>query len=338
MLPLTNPISIVLTVLAVTLLAPLLLNRLRIPYIIGLIAAGMALGPYGFGVLEYGEPLRVFGEVGLLYLMFLAGVEIDMYHLRHNYRRGIAFGLLTFALPMATGVGVAFCLPGTGLGAALLVGVMFASHTLLTYPIVNRFGLSRTPAVVISVCGTIVAVLLALIVLAEVVQARAQGGFRWNMTLLLTAKLALYAVGWRYLAPWLTRLFMRKVTDGVLRFVYILGMVLVMSLTAQLAGVASILGAFYAGLVLNRFIPARSVLMRRTEFAGNAIFIPWFLIGVGMVIDVRSLVQSSDTLIAALALTVAAIASKWISAKAGARLLRLDGTEGGLLFLSLIHI
>ena len=120
MLPLTNPISIVLTVLAVTLLAPLLLNRLRIPYIIGLIAAGMALGPYGFGVLEYGEPLRVFGEVGLLYLMFLAGVEIDMYHQRHNYRRGIAFGLLTFALPMATGVGVAFCLPGTGLGAALL--------------------------------------------------------------------------------------------------------------------------------------------------------------------------------------------------------------------------
>lgn len=332
MLPLTNPISIVLTVLAVTLLAPLLLNRLRIPYIIGLIAAGMALGPYGFGVLEYGEPLRVFGEVGLLYLMFLAGVEIDMYHLRHNYRRGIVFGLLTFALPMATGVGVAFCLPGTGLGAALLVGVMFASHTLLTYPIVNRFGLSRTPAVVISVCGTIVAVLLALIVLAEVVQARAQGGFRWNMTLLLTAKLALYAVGWRYLAPWLTRLFMRKVTDGVLRFVYILGMVLVMSLTAQLVGVASILGAFYAGLVLNRFIPARSVLMRRTEFAGNAIFIPWFLIGVGMVIDVRSLVQSSDTLIAALALTVAAIASKWIAAKAGARLLRLDGTEGGLLF------
>lgn len=329
---LTNPIAIVLIVLAVTLLAPLLLNRLRIPYIIGLIAAGMALGPYGFGVLEYDAPLRVFGEVGLLYLMFLAGVEIDMYHLRHNYKRGILFGLITFVLPMASGVGVALCLPGTGVSAALLVGVMFASHTLLTYPIVSRFGLSRSPAVVISVCGTIVAVLLALIVLAEVVQVRAQGGFGWNMTLLLAVKLVVYAVGWRYFAPWLTRLFMRKITDGVLCFVFILGMVLLMSLTAQLVGVSSILGAFYAGLVLNRFIPTRSVLMRRTEFAGNAIFIPWFLIGVGMIIDVRSLVHSSETLIAALILTAAAIVSKWIAARVSARLLHLDGTERGLLF------
>lgn len=331
-LPFTEPIAIVLTVMAVTLMVPLLFNRLKIPYIIGLIAAGMALGPYGFNVLEYDGALKVFGELGMLYLMFLAGVEIDMYHLRHNWRRGVLFGVITFSIPMIAGVACGWFLPNTSLMAALLVGVMFASHTLLTYPIVTRFGLSRTPAAVIAVCGTIVAVLLALIVLAEVVEARITGGFSWNSALWLIVKLTVYAVGWRYIALWLTRLFMRKVTDGVMRFVYILSMVLLMSVTAQIAGVASILGAFYAGLVLNRFIPARSVLMRRTEFAGNAIFIPWFLIGAGMVINVRSLIEDSEAAIAALVITAAAILSKALAAAAGAKLLHQDRTEGGLLF------
>lgn len=112
-LPFTEPIAIVLTVMAVTLMVPLLFNRLKIPYIIGLIAAGMALGPYGFNVLEYDGALKVFGELGMLYLMFLAGVEIDMYHLRHNWRRGVLFGVITFSIPMIVGVACGWFLPNT---------------------------------------------------------------------------------------------------------------------------------------------------------------------------------------------------------------------------------
>ncbi len=332
MFPLTDPIAIVLTVLGVILLVPLLFNRLKIPYIIGLIGAGMALGPYGFHVLEYDASFKIFGEVGILYLMFLAGVEIDMYHLRRNYRRGIEFGLLTFAIPMAFGIATTFLLPDCGWLAAGLVGVMFASHTLLTYPIVTRFGLSNSSAAVIAVCGTIVAVLLALIVLAEIVQIKVNGAFSTVMSLFLAIKLTIYAVGWRYAAPWLTRMFMRKVSDGVMRYVYVLAMVLVMSFTAQLSGVASILGAFYAGLLLNRFIPVRSLLMRRIEFVGNAIFIPYFLIGVGMVINIAELVEDWDVAFTAAVMTVGALLSKWIAAFLGSRMLRLDNTEGSLVF------
>lgn len=331
-LPLTDPTSIILTVLAVILFVPLLLDKIKIPYIIGLIGAGMALGPHGFHILDYDASFKIFGEVGILYLMFLAGVEIDMYHLRRNYRRGIAFGLLTFALPFAAGIATGLWIFDSGWLAAALIGVMFSSHTLLTYPVVTRFGLSNSRPAVVAVCGTIVAVLLALIVLAEVVQIKINGRFNTAMSLLLAARLVIYAIGWNYAGKWLTRMFMRKVSDGVMRFVYILGMVMLMSVTAQLIGVASILGAFYAGLVLNRFIPARSVLMRRTEFAGNAIFIPYFLIGVGMIINIRELIRNPDVLYSAGIMAAAALASKWMAALTSRRMLRMDSTEGTLLF------
>lgn len=332
MLPITDPIAIVLTVLAVILLVPLLFNRLKIPYIIGLILAGMVLGPHGCGVLEYDASFRIFGEVGILYLMFLAGVEIDMYHLRRNYREGIWFGLITFAIPMSAGIGAGVLLLDCGWLASGLIGVMFASHTLLTYPIVTKFGLNNSSGAVIAVCGTIVAVLLALIVLAEIVQIQVSGSFSWSMSGLLALKLIIYTLGWRYVAPWLTRRFLRRVSDGVMRFVYILGMVLLMSLTAQLAGVASILGAFYAGLVMNRFVPVRSLLMGRIEFVGNAIFIPYFLIGVGMAINIGELIQGWEVAYFSGVMTVVAIGSKWLSAYAGKAMLRLSGEEGSLVF------
>lgn len=332
MFPLSDPTAIILTVLAVILLVPLLLERLKIPYIIGLIAAGMALGPHGFHILEYDASFKIFGEVGILYLMFLAGVEIDMYNLRRNYKRGIGFGLLTFALPMCAGLAAGLWLLDGSILSATLIGVMFASHTLLTYPVVTRFGLSKSRPAVIGVCGTIVAVLLALIVLAEVVQIKIRGHFDIMMSLWLMLKMTLYAIGWSYVGKWLTRMFMRKVSDGVMRFVYILGMVMLMSLTARWIGVATILGAFYAGLVLNRFIPIRSVLMRRVEFAGNAIFIPYFLIGVGMVINIGEIVKGWDVAYTAAVMTVMALVSKWIAAFAAQKFFGMDRSEGTLLF------
>lgn len=332
MFPLTDPTSIVLTVLAAILLVPLLLERIKIPYIIGLIAAGMALGPHGFHILEYDASFKIFGEVGILYLMFLAGVEIDMFHMRRNWKPGLAFGLITFAIPMATGYCSAVWILGYDSLAASLIGVMFASHTLLTYPVINKFGLSNSRPAVLAVCGTIVAVLLALIVLAETVQISINGTFNLGKSLLLGGKLIIYVFAWRFIAPWLTRTFMRKVNDGVMRYVYILAIVMLMSVTAAIIGVASILGAFYSGLVLNRFIPVRSVLMRRTEFVGNAIFIPYFLIGVGMVINVGSLFEGLGVVKTAAVMSGMALLSKWIAAFATQKSFKMDSTEGGLLF------
>jgi Kef-type K+ transport system membrane component KefB/flavin-binding protein dodecin len=331
-LPLKEPTSIFLSVLAIILFVPLVFNRLKIPYIIGLIAAGMIVGPYGFHVLSRDAGFQMFGEVGLLYLMFLAGVEIDMYHLRRNYKKGILFGLLTFIIPMAAGIFGCRYLMDTSWLSAVLIATMFASHTLLTYPVITRFGLANSRGAVIAVCGTIIAVLLALIVLAEVVQIQIHDGFDLGQCSWLMFKLIVYVVVFGFFAPWLTRIFFRKFNDGVTQFVYVLAVVFLFSMVAQMVGVASILGAFYAGLVMNKFIPARSVLKSRIEFVGNAIFIPYFLVGVGMLINVRLIIEGWNVAWAAGIMTILALGSKWLAAFLSQKMLGLRSDQRTVLF------
>ncbi len=338
-LPLKEPSSIFFAVLAILLVVPLIFNRLRIPYIIGLIAAGIAVGPYGFNILARDASFEIFGEVGILYLMFLAGGEIDMYNLKRNYHSGIIFGLLTFALPLGAGLLCMVLLPDISVMSMAIIAVMFASHTLLTYPIVQRFGLTTSRGAVIAVCGTIVAVLLALMVLAAIVQAVSDAAiadaiptFSFSSSAWLILKCIVYVCALGWLTPIVTRFFLRKFNDGITQFVYILAMVLLFAEVARLIGVASILGAFYAGLVLNRFIPSRSTLMSRLEFVGNAIFIPYFLIGVGMLINIRLLVQGWDVLYTAGVMTLLALVSKWISALAIQKILRLGKLQRRMIF------
>lgn len=309
--PVRQPVAIFLIVLGIILLAPLFFNKLKIPNIVGMIIAGVIVGPYGFNILERDASFEIFGQVGILYLMFLAAVEIDMYNLRRNARGGIVFGLITFALPMSIGLPVVrYCLD-TGWLSAALIASMFASHTLISYPIINRFGLQNTRSVVIAVCGTIVSVLLSLVVLAEVVSTKVNGGFGWQSVIRLTVSVILYAVaiGWSF--PLITRWFFRKFSDQVTQFIYVLAMVFVASLLAQLIGLEAILGAFYAGLILNRFIPMRSGLMNRIAFVGNAIFIPYFLIGVGMLINVHVVFNGWMVVFSSVVMTLTALASKW---------------------------
>ena len=331
-LPFTQPVVIITLVLVIILCAPILFSRLKIPNIVGLILAGVAVGPYGFNLLARDASFEIFGQVGILYLMFLAAVEIDMYHLRRNYRKGILFGLVTFLLPMGIGIPLTHYALHTGWTSSVLIASMYASHTLISYPVVSRFGLSNNRGAVIAVCGTIVAVLLALLALAEVVAVRVSGYFDvWNLFILL-GLMAIYAlaIGWSF--PWLTRWFFRKVSDTVLQFIFILTLVLVASTLAKLIGLEAILGAFYAGLILNRFIPTRSALMQRISFVGNAIFIPYFLIGVGMLINVHVIFRGLGVAWAAAVMTATDLFTKGLAAWAGRRMCHLDASEGKMLF------
>lgn len=309
----TQPIPIFFIVLAIILLAPLLLNRLKIPHIVGMIVAGVVIGPYGLDVLQADSSFAIFGQVGLLYLMFLAGLEIDMYHLRLNLRRGLLFGVLTLVIPLVAGVLTSVWLLRLGWLTSLLLGAMYASHTLISYPVAARYGITKSPAVVVAVVGTIIAVTGALMVIAVTVTVDRENGFNPLDLLWLMARMAIWVGAILYAYPRVTRWFFKTYGDRVTQYVFVLATVFLAAWTAQLIGLEGILGAFLAGLVLNRYVPPASSLMSSIEFVGNALFIPYFLIGVGMMINLRVVADWTTLGVAGIMLAVALI-SKWLPA------------------------
>lgn len=309
----TQPIPIFFIVLGIILLAPLLLNRLKIPHIVGMIVAGVVIGPYGFDVLQADSSFAIFGQVGLLYLMFLAGLEIDMYHLRLNLRRGLLFGLLTLFIPLIFGLFTSVWLLGLSWDTSLLLGAMYASHTLISYPVAARFGIIKSPAVVVAVVGTIIAVTGALLVIAGTVTVSREGAFNPAAMLWLILKTGVWVGAVLYLYPRVTRWFFKTYSDRVTQYVYVLAMVFLAAWTAQVIGLEGVLGAFLAGLVLNRYIPPASALMSSIEFVGNALFIPYFLISVGMMINLR-IIANWDTLTVAAIMLAVSLLSKWLPA------------------------
>ena len=301
----TQPVQIFFIVLVIILAAPLLLNKLKVPHIIGMIVAGVVIGPYGFNILDNDSSFAVFGQVGLLYLMFLAGLEIDMYHLRMNLRRGFLFGLPTLLVPLLRGILTSVYILGTSLNTALLLGAMYASHTLISYPVAARFGITTAPAVLIAIVGTIIAVTGALLVLAGAVNIHREGYFNPVEIIWLTGKMALWGAALVVLYPIATRRFFISYSDRVMQYVFILALVFLAAWTATLIGLEAVLGAFFAGLILNRFVPPTSPLMSSIEFVGNALFIPYFLISVGMMINVRVVANPSTLTVSAIMLAVA---------------------------------
>lgn len=326
--PLSQPVAIFLLVLVIILFSPIIFDRLRIPRVVGLIVAGVIVGPYCLNLLAYDASFKIFGEVGILYLMFLAAIEINMYHLKRNIRSGLIYGLLTFAIPMCAGLLVSRYVFSVGWETAALLAVMYAAHTLVSYPTVSRFGLSSNKGVVIAVSGTIVAVLLALLMLAEVVNITETGKFAWSELALLALLTIIYGVGLYLVFPPVAKYFFRKYNDSVAQFIFILAMVFVSSLLAEIIGLEAILGAFFGGLVLNRFVPERSALMGRITFVGNAIFIPYFLIGVGMLINVGVLFSGWGVLFCASVMAGISLASKWGAVAITRLAYRLDFNEG----------
>ena len=329
--PVTDPVWIFLIVLVIILFAPLLLNKLRIPHIIGMILAGVLIGEYGLNILERDSSFELFGQVGLYYIMFLAGLEMDMEDFRKNKVKGLVFGLLTFFIPMALGIITSMEMLGFSFVSSVLLASMYASHTLIAYPIVSRYGLSRQRSVTISIGGTAVTVTLALVVLA-LISGMYNGAATPMYWIMLVLKVTLICLVIVFVFPMLGRIFFRKYDDAVMQFVFVLALVFLGGGLISLAGMEGILGAFLVGLVLNPLVPKVSPLMNRLEFVGNALFIPYFLIGVGMIIDVRTFVAGGAALKVAVVMTVVATLSKWIAAYATQKIYRMSANERKMIF------
>ncbi len=330
--PIKDPVLIFSLVLFIILLAPVILKRLQVPSLIGMILAGVAIGPNGFNILLRDQGIVLFGTVGLLYIMFLAGLEIDMNDFRKNRGKSLIFGSLTFFIPMIVGTLVSLYVLHFNWLSSVLLASMFASHTLLTYPIVSRLGITKNRAINITVGGTIITDTAALLVLAVIAGATA-GELNTQFWVRLTISLLIFsAIVW-FLFPRFTRWFFKNYeTDGVSQYIFVLAMVFLAAFLAEIAGVEPIIGAFLAGLALNRLIPHSSPLMNRIEFVGSALFIPFFLIGVGMLVDLRVLVRGPEALIVAGAMIAVAVSAKWLAAWLSQKIFRFSSTEGMLMF------
>lgn len=330
-LPITDPTWIFFLVLAVILLAPIVLGRLRIPHVIGMILAGVIIGQYGFNILERDSSFELFGRVGLYYIMFLAGLEMDLEDFKTSRLKVLVFGLLTFAIPMLLGVVSSYYILGYGVIASILLASMYASHTLVSYPILSRFGLSRLRSVGITIGGTAITDTFTLLILA-VIAGMYKGDIGSSFWILWGIKVVL-SVGFILIVfPRISRWFFRKYEDNIMQFVFVLAMVFLGGGLLELAGLEGILGAFLVGLVLNRLIPHLSPLMNRIEFVGNALFIPYFLIGVGMIINLKALFSGGQALKVALVMTVVATLSKWLAALCTQKIFRMKSVERSIIF------
>ncbi|MET7001440.1 cation:proton antiporter [Chitinophaga defluvii] len=312
-LPLKDPIPIFSLVLFIILLAPIILRKFRIPSIIGLILAGMAIGEHGFEIISKGS-IDLFGKAGLLYIMFLAGLELDMTEFRKNKHRSLVFGAFTFFIPLILGYFVCTYLLHFNFMATLLISSMFATHTLVAYPLASRLGITKNEAVTVAVGGTIITDTAVLLILA-VITGATTGHLDTTFWVRLGVSLTVFAVIILWLMPMLGRWFFKKIKDDkTSHFVFVMALVFSAAFLAELAGVEGIIGAFLAGLALNQLIPHTSPLMNRIEFTGNALFIPFFLISVGMLVDLRVLLKGPEALIIAGSLTAMALFSKWLAA------------------------
>lgn len=317
-LPISDPVLKFLLILVIILSAPLLLNKLKIPHLLGLIIAGAVIGPNGLNLVLRDSSIILSGTAGLLYIMFLAGLEIDMGDFKKNSGRSFVFGMYTFLIPMALGIASGIYLLQFSLETSILLASMFASHTLIAYPIISKLGISKDKSVSITVGGTMITDMLALLVLTVIV-GMVTGQISEHFWTQLSVSIVVFVLFIVIVFPLAGRWFFKRVQDSISQYIFVLVMVFLGAYLAELAGIESIIGSFLAGLSLNRLIPRTSPLMHRVEFIGNSIFIPFFLIGVGMLINYRAFFTSFDTikvgLIMIIVATVAKYAAAWLTQK-----------------------
>lgn len=309
----TDPTWIFLLVLVIILCAPLLLRKVHIPHIIGLILAGMLTGEYGLNLLERDSSFQLFGQVGIYYIMFLAGLELNMGSVAQHGKKGVLFGVLTFVVPFVLGYfSVRYLLECNPI-TSLMLACIFSSHTLVSYPIVGRFGMSGHRSVVISVVATAIATFASLLTLALVTGSQNPDA-GWGHWLRFAMGCMAYGAIVYHILPRLGRWFLRRYDDRVMQYIFILALMVLSAVMAKSVGLEGLLGAFLAGLVANRLVPRTSPLMSRIEFVGNALFIPYFLIGVGMIIDVRVLFHDVYVLKVVAVMVLTATLTKWVAA------------------------
>lgn len=316
---------------AVILLGPLLVERIGLPGIVGVILGGLLVGPFVLGWVERQGVVESLGDLGILVLMFLAGLELDLDEFQANRRAAITFGAFTFTIPFV--LGIALALPfGYGVATAMLFGSLWASHTLVAYPIVQEHGLLRDRAVGVAGGGTVMTDTLALSVLAVVAGSVASDSRPAVLLLEVAVGLVVLAVFCALVIPRVTRwVFAGVGQQRGARFLFILVALTAAALVADRAGIEGIVGAFFAGLALNRLVPARSRLMEQIEFIGGVLLIPFFLLSTGMLIDPEKFTESRVLAIAGLSLAIVVV-GKAAAAYLSGRMIGLASPQVRLLF------
>jgi Kef-type K+ transport system membrane component KefB/nucleotide-binding universal stress UspA family protein len=331
-LPLTNPVLVFSLVLFIILLSPILLRKINIPGTVGLILSGVVIGPHGLNLLEKSSAVELFSTIGLLYIMFIAGLELDMTEFRKNRYKSILFGIFTFILPISIGFPVCHYLLNYNVSASFLTASMFATHTLVAYPIVSRMGVSKNQAVAITVGGTILTDTAVLIILALII-GFTQGTIDNDFWIRLAVSLTVFSAIIFFVLPVIARWFFTKLeSEKHAHYIFVLAAVFFSAFLAKVAGVEPIVGAFAAGLALNQLIPNSSALMNRIEFIGNSLFIPFFLISVGMLVDIRVLLNGPMAITIAVTLTIVALAGKWVAALVTQLVFRYSAAQRQLIF------
>ncbi len=316
----------------ILLIAPFLARKAKLPDIIGLLAAGAIVGPNAIGMLERDATFQLLGTVGLLYIMFTAGLEIDLNRFFKYKNHSLIFGFFTFVIPQTIGTVIAYYWLGVEFMIAILLASTLASHTLLAYPAISRLGLSKASSVTTAVGGTIITDIAALLVLA-VVLGSTKGELNTEFWVTLGGGFGLYCVLLFLILPRIGRWFFRNAgSEGVSEYVFVLAAVFLAAFLSEISGVEAIIGAFLAGLALNRLIPESGTLMNRIDFIGNALFIPFFLISVGMLIDVRVLFDDVMTLKVAAMMVGTVLVGKWLAAFVTQKILGYSHDEGMVVF------
>ncbi|TVR53358.1 MAG: cation:proton antiporter [Gemmatimonadales bacterium] len=330
-LPITDPVLIVAVAVALFLLAPMVMQIARLPGIIGVILAGALVGPNALNLLDRDPTIILLGTVGLLYLMFMAGIEIDLHGFRRHRNRSLYFGALTFLLPQVLGIGVGLSL-GYGWATSILMASMFASHTLVAYPVAMRLGIGKNRAVTPAVGGTIITDTAALLVLA-VIAASTRGTLDTWFWVQLVVLLSIYVLATWLLVPRLGRWFFRNEKTGAnAEYLFVLTALFVGAYFAEVVGVEAIVGAFLVGLALNPLLPEGGILTNRIHFVGEAFFIPFFLLSVGMLVDVRVFLAGPQAWMVMGGMTVAVVATKGLAALAFQRIAGFTRDEGWTVF------
>ncbi len=331
-LPLENPVLVFSLILFIILLAPILLRRINIPGIVGLIVSGVIIGPNGLNILEKNSAVELFSTIGLLYILFIAGLDLDLNEFRSNRNKSYLFGFLTFIFPLILCYPVCYYYLGFSFNASLLISSMLSAHTLIAYQIVNKLGISKNQAVAITVGGTILADTAVLISLALIL-ANNQSQLALEFWIKLGISLSVFSFIIFYLIPKIAKWFFHQhEEDKHAHYIFSLLIVFFAAFLSELAGLEPIIGAFLSGLALNRLIPHSSALMNRIEFIGNSLFIPFFLISVGMLVDLSGVLENPKILILAAIFSFIGIFGKWIAAFLTQKIFRFSKYQRQLIF------
>lgn len=328
-LPITNSIWICFAVLTLILFIPVVCKRIRFPQIAGLIITGLIAGPGLLNIIDSTPVIKFFSQTGLLFIMFYAGLGIDIEEMKRNKLWGILFGVLTFIVPWGLCYYAGRLILGLPLEAAVITACIMGSHTLISYPVISRYGLGSRKSVTISVSGALIAILLALIIYAIIMSTTGGGSFHAGW---FTLKITLYVATVIVLYPRLARYFFRIITNSFSHFLFIMILLALSCGLAQSIGLDAIVGAFLTGIVLNRYIPKSSPLMNRLDFVGNTLFVPLFLLGTGFMIDLRGMIGSWFFLTLSIVLFAAGTVGKWLVALVVQKANRLCADDRRIIF------